>query len=337
MSAFAGHPSPLVLAVCLLLLMTAGCAQEREKAIGDGYIGSTSAPLNDRLGAGATAVGAVKAGERVEILQRRRRFARVRTASGLEGWLEERHVISREVYERARQLVSETAARPSQGRAHARATANLHLEPARQSPRLFQLQEGQLCDVLEHRAMEQPLPPGAPQPSAPPPPERPAAKKKGKKRQPTQPSGPKKEDWFLVRGQGKAGWALTRFLDMAIPDEVAQYAEGRAITAWQVLNEVQDGTQKKAQYVWATSQQVGSPYDFDAIRVFTWNTARHRYETAYREHSLRGVYPLTVGREKLAEGEVPTFAMATLDPAGNRITRHFVLLGNKVRRREQVR
>ena len=39
------------------------------------------------------------------------------------------------------------------------------------------------------------------------------------------------DDWNLVRTlDGKVGWVLTRPLSMAIPDEVAQYAEGHRIT-----------------------------------------------------------------------------------------------------------
>lgn len=323
------HPAgtALVWAVLLLLLpLAAGCSREpRARAIGEGYVSASSVTLRDRLGAGSSSVATVQGGERVEILQRRRRSLRVRTAAGVEGWLEERHIIGNEIYERAQQLLRETVARPSQGRAQAHELVNLHLEPSRPSPRLFQLQQGETCDVLEHRAVERPLPPGAPPPTTPEP------ARKGKKRRT---SGPKMEDWFLVRAKGKAGWALARFIDMAVPSEVARFAEGRAITAWQVLSEVQDDGEKKPEYLWATSQKVGSPYDFDGIRVITWNTARNRYQLAYQEWNLSGVYPLAVGREPIEDGEVPTFAVTTLDREGKRVTRHFVLLGNKVRRKE---
>ncbi len=144
------------------------------------------------------------------------------------------------------------------------------------------------------------------------------------------------EDWFLIRGHDKAGWALARMVDMAIPDEVAQYAEGNPITAWQVLGEVLSGDQKKAQYIWATAGEQGLPYDFTGIRVFIWNAGHRRYETSYRERNLRGVYPLSVGKVRLKSGEVPSVTITSLDDAGNRVTREFVLLGNIVRRREQA-
>ena len=41
------------------------------------------------------------------------------------------------------------------------------------------------------------------------------------------------EDCNLVRSkEGRTGWVLTRALRMAIPYEVAQYAEGHRITAY---------------------------------------------------------------------------------------------------------
>src|SRR5262249_46236492 len=59
------------------------------------------------------------------------------------------------------------------------------------------------------------------------------------------------EDWSLIRNAaGQSGWVLTRRLFMAIPDEVAQYAEGRRITAYRPLSEVRDGDHVKHNWVW---------------------------------------------------------------------------------------
>jgi len=346
---------PVVFLFLLLALLAACERQEREGAIGEGYIGSPTVGLRDRLGPSGTTTATLKAGERVQILQRRRRWARVRAQSGAEGWLDEqRNIIPRDAFEQAQSLLSSAAAMPSQGRARAHAPLNLHLEPARKSPSFFQLKEGEECDVLQHRAVEKPGAGGAspppeqpgqqtalaakPEPKTPAATRAPASAKKGKsqKARQAQPSGPPMEDWYLLRAAGKAGWALARMVEMTIPDEVAQYAEGKAITAWHVLDEVWDGGQKKPRYIWATSESVGSPYDFDGIRVFTWNRVRHRYETAYRERNRQGLYPITVGRVELKSGEVPAFSITMVGTDGKRATRNFVLLGNFVRRREQV-
>ena len=57
---------------------------------------------------------------------------------------------------------------------------------------------------------------------------------------------PRMDAWSLVRTpQGQSGWVLTRLLSMAIPDEVAQYAEGRRIVSYFPLGETQDDDVKK--------------------------------------------------------------------------------------------
>ncbi len=89
------------------------------------------------------------------------------------------------------------------------------------------------------------------------------------------------------------------------------------------LNEVQDndkGVQKKIpQYLCVlTDPHDGLPYDFDQVRVFTWNARKHRYETAYREHGLNGVLPVKVTQENFdKEGILPVFILRVKDEAGN--------------------
>jgi hypothetical protein len=54
------------------------------------------------------------------------------------------------------------------------------------------------------------------------------------------------DDWSLVRTSGgQSGWVFTRRLWMAVPDEVAQYAEGHRIVSYFSLGEVRDGDQTR--------------------------------------------------------------------------------------------
>ena len=123
-------------------------------------------------------------------------------------------------------------------------------------------------------------------------------------------------------------------LDVDIPLEVAQYAEGQRIVACFVLNEVADGGKKVAQYlVLMTEPKDGLPFDYNQARVFTWNPQREHYETAYRERRLFGVLPARVSTERLGkEGTLPVFVLRVKDEDGNPEERKYKLNGVMVRR-----
>ena len=114
------------------------------------------------------------------------------------------------------------------------------------------------------------------------------------------------DDWSLVRTKdGKAGWVLTRMLVMAIPDDVAQYAEGHRITSFFPLGDVQDGGVTKKNWLWTTITKGLEPYEFDSFRVFIWSRKHHRYETAYIERRVVGHFPVTVN----SAGASPNFSV----------------------------
>jgi hypothetical protein len=144
----------------------------------------------------------------------------------------------------------------------------------------------------------------------------------------------------LVRdAQNHVGWVLARMVDLDVPLEVAQYAEGQRFVAFFQLDQVQDpgkeGSNKNvSQYLCAiTEPHDGLPYDYDQIRVFTWNVRKHRYETAYREHGLDGVLPITVSSENFdKEGTLPTFTLRVKDDNGNVSERKYKLNTPIVRR-----
>jgi hypothetical protein len=148
------------------------------------------------------------------------------------------------------------------------------------------------------------------------------------------------EDWFLVRNaQRYTGWVLARMIDIDVPLEIAQYAEGQRIVACFVLNQVTDVNdqgvaRQMAQYLMILNQpKDGTPWDFDQFRVFTWNVKRHRYETAYRERGLVGAFPVTVGHEEFPnEGDLPMFIVRTYDERGNLVTKKYKLNQPIVRR-----
>jgi SH3-like domain-containing protein len=310
----------LVLAFSLALLFSA-CRRGRGRAGDPAYVSAPQAILRDRVAAVYNKTGSVKNGERVEILDRDRRFARVRTANRTEGWMEQRYLVTQQVYDAFQKLAQQEQNDPVQSAAVTRNETNLHLDPGRDTDHLFQLDQGAKVSLLKRGSVEKALPGPAPRPAS-------AAK-------PPNAPAPAMEDWWLIRDpQGHVGWVLGRMLDVDVPLDIAQYAEGRRIVATFVLNEVQDGDKKVPQYLLLASEpKDGMPFDFDQIRVFTWNVKRHRYETAYRERNLNGVLPVTVSQENFdKEGTLPVFVVRVKDDSGAVLERKYKLNTPIVRR-----
>jgi hypothetical protein len=86
--------------------------------------------------------------ERLEILERRRRFAKVRTAeeTGLDGW--PYAPPARRQMARLRKVAARAARLPSQGKASPFDLLNVHTDPNRQSPSFYQVGEDEVVDVI---------------------------------------------------------------------------------------------------------------------------------------------------------------------------------------------
>jgi len=319
------------------------------------------------LDSGVTAT--LKHGERVEIIRTRRSFMKLRTASGAEGWTHQRELLSQAEMDELQQLEEQVKALPSQGTASTWDLLNVHTEPARRSPSYFQLKEGDKVEVVDHRVTprvrdepvkrdllfppperkaavkkkKEPEHPGPPMPAAPPPPEnwlQLSRRPVGLERSPEQEPEPvPSADWSLIRTpSGQAGWVLRSRIYLAIPDEVAQYAEGKRITSYFSLGQVQDGDQVKHHWLWTTIDRGLQPYQFDGLRVFIWSTRRHRYETAYRERNLKVYYPVRVHTVEMpkpgAAGDsiqYPGFSVLVEKEDGERYRREYAFIGNIVR------
>lgn len=265
--------------------------------------------LRDQLAQVYNKVGTAKNGDRVEVLDRDRRFARVRMATGVEGWVEQRYLVDQQVFDTFQKLAQQEKDTPIEGTAVTRNDTNLHNEPGRDTDHLYQLTLGAKVSMLKRASVEKALP-GAARPQ-------PTAAKDAK---------PAMEDWWLVRDdQGHVGWVLARMVDLDVPLDVAQYAEGQRIVACFVLNQVSDGDKKVPQYLMLLSEpKDGMPFDYNQARVFTWNVRRHRYETAYRERKLNGVLPVTVSHEDFGkEGDLPTFVLRVRSDDGSVIERKY--------------
>jgi len=309
----------LALALAVLLALPA-CNRGRRRVREVAYVSAQQVTLRDQVAAIYNKVAVVKNGERVDVLERERRFARVRTAGGVEGWVEQRYLVSQQVYDGFQKLQQENQSDPVQAMGTTRNETNLHVAPGRETEHLYQLAEGTKLVLLKRATAEKQL--GA----APPPVLQGASGK---------PAGPVLEDWWLARdSSGRIGWILARMVDLDVPLDIAQYAEGQRFVGYFVLDNAQDGEKKVPQYLCVlTEPKDGLPYDYDQVRVFTWNVKRHRYETAYREHKLDGVLPVTVTQENFdKEGTLPVFVLRVRDGSGNVTERKYKLNTPIVRR-----
>lgn len=303
-------------------LLLSGCGRGRGRVQEIAYVSAPQAILRDRVSAVFSKTGTVKNGDRVQVLERERHFVRVRTASGAEGWIEQRSLVPESVYDGFQKLSQQAQSDPIQAIGTTRNDTNIHLEPGRETEHLYQLNQGSKVSILRRATAEKTVPGGMAKPAS-------------SKNESAKPVTPLMEDWWLIRDpDSRVGWVLARFVDLDVPLEIAEYAEGQRIVAFFVLNQVADGDKKVPQYlVVLTEPKDGLPFDYNQIRVFTWNVRKHRYETAYREHNLNGFLPVTVSQENFdKEGALPVFVLRVKDDDGNVSERKYKMNTPIVRR-----
>jgi SH3-like domain-containing protein len=321
------HQSSLCIPLFFLLLLWA-CNRGGGRVLEVAYVSGVQANLRDHVAAVYEKTGVVKNGERVEVFDHDRRFVKVRTANGTTGWVEQRYLVGQEVYDQIQKLTADNQNDPVQAQGATRNDTNLHVEPGRDTEHLYQISAGEKLSLLKRGTAEKPgtVAPPSRLPSR--------SDSPGSKSQEKKGLVPVIEDWWLVRdSHNRVGWVLARMIDLDVPLDVAQYAEGQRIVAFFVLNQVQDRDKKVAQYLTVlTEPKDGLPFDFNQIRVFTWNVKRHRYETAYRER-MEGVLPVTVSQETFdKEGLLPVFVIRVEDDKGNVSERKYKLNTPIVRR-----
>lgn len=328
----------LFVAVSFLLC---SCKQEQQeppvRIIGQAFAGPNELPLRQDISLRSPVITKVQHGEKLEIIERRRRFVQVRTPKKAIGWVDMRLLISDKQMAMLEAMAKQYANAPSMGRATVFDILNVHTDPNRYSPTFIQIQEKEHVEIVGHRVVPKvpfhgetldieddtvrkppvkkqrpkkdakiPLPPPPPAPKLPDNwRELSQLPEEGKEAKLPSSADAKNQtpvvldDMSLVRTpDGRVGWVLTNALFLEVPDEVAQYAEGHKITSYFELGTVTDGDAKHHHYLWTTQSQKLAPFEYDSLRLFTWNTRRHRYETSYRERNLRGHYPTVIDRSK---------------------------------------
>lgn len=169
---------PRLLLACAFLL--AGCSSQPDKPqpIGEAYVGPVTLSIRQDLALKSQVVGTASHGDRLDVLQTRRRFVRVRTEKGVVGWVDSRQLLSTGQMQALRHMAESAAQLPAMGRAAVFEALNVHSEPSRQSPSFAQIPEGGSVEVIGHKIAPRTAKPTPSQPIVPPRP--PSARKKGK-------------------------------------------------------------------------------------------------------------------------------------------------------------
>lgn len=305
--------SAVIFAISFLLLE--GCRRisppkERARiAVAQVSVKKTQAALS-------TVVAELQRGDEVEVLSRESHWMHVRTSGGQEGWIEETAALNQTIIEAEEKLTAESKTDAVQADGLLQSAANLHVAPGRDGPVYTRIPKDEKVEVLGRTLTDRP------------------AQTSTSTTSEISPTSPLKRDpWLKVRTQdGTLGWVYSPSVNLAVPDAIASYSESRRIVAWLVLNqvEIEDG-KRVNQYVVADLEPGIAPeYDFDRIRVFTWNRKRSRYETAFRENRIHGMYPIRI----FSYANKPAFEITELqdvDEPGRKVLKRYFMNGVLVR------
>jgi hypothetical protein len=331
----------LLVAVPLLCLVAvlAWFFRPKHESLGAAYISERTVTLFSSIAQVREQLGVLYYGERVEILAHRNDYAKVRTGSGTEGWVDARYLMDPALWQRSEKVLEQSKGMAVQARGRTKTTTNLRIAPGRSEPRLYQFVRGTEVEIFGRAVADW------------------AQVTDEKEAAEGEPD--KKEDWFLVRGiasrppgEGSirnsaimtttqpgdqtipiAGWVVARFISLDLPDPVQTGTSAANVrpVAWFELNRVTDDAGEHPQYLVAgTRSPEGQACDFTTLRVFTWNHKKSRFETAYIENNLCGALPVQIG--KGPQGE-PEFRFRDMD--GVRGERVYHLVQTVIRRVRQ--
>src|SRR5947208_16500339 len=241
----------LLIAVPLLALVTlvAWMLRPKHETLGEAFVSEKTAPLLSGIAQVREQVGTLHYGERVDVVGKRNDYVKVRTNAGAVGWVESRQLMEPALWQRSIKLLDQTRGMPVQARGRTKVSTNLRVQPGRTEPRFYQFARIAPVELVGRRTADW-------------------LQVSDERDNSNEPQETKKEDWFLVRGvatgpagdsSGRAaepinttqpgdqtvpiaGWVVTRFIEMDLPDPVREGAASANIrpVAWFELNRASD-------------------------------------------------------------------------------------------------
>jgi hypothetical protein len=298
--------------LCMVALL-AWVFRPKHESIGQAYISERSVTLWSGVAQVREQMGVLLYGDRVDVLARRNDYVKVRTASGLTGWLDARYLLEPELWQRSEKLLQQAKSMTVQARGRTKVPTNLRVAPGRSEHRVYQFGRGVPVEILGRAVADW-------------------VQTSDEKETTADSERGKKEDWFFVRGvatrppgEGSvrnsagttttepgdqtipiAGWVVARFVSLDLPDPVRNGSNSANVRpiAWLELSLAKDAEGQHPQYLVAgTRSPEGQPCDFTTLRVFTWNPKKSRYETAFIENNLCGALPIALGKGPKGEPE----------------------------------
>jgi hypothetical protein len=307
----------LALLVVIGCAWVGGCGRLHPKSSKEiVYVSQEHAFLRDRVAPVSNHTGNLNNGDKLEVLEHGHRFIRVRDEHGEEGWIEERYTVPAAVFDQFTALAQQHANDAPVATGVLRDQVYLHLAPGRDTQHLYLLPENDKLQLLQRASTARPIAQEALPPRGAATNGKPMVPPHGPPPLPGAPAVPM-EDWWLVRDEHHhTGWILGRRFDVDIPEAISGYSEGQKFVGAYVLGTIDDPDSatpdhKVPIYVTVLNAfKEGLPYDYNQVRVFTWNVKKHRYETAYREHGLWGFLPVSMINQVFEnEGSEPTFTL----------------------------
>ena len=206
-----------------VLMMAAGCSRLRPKPpVTWVYVTAKQTFLRDRVAAVSNRTATVANGDKLQVLDHGRRFIKVQTAKGEQGWIDEKAVATEQVYGLFETLGEQHKNDPSAASAVVQDEVYLHARPGLDAERFFLLEEGAKLQMLQRATLPKPLPPGT----------KPAKVAPAAPGQAAAPAPPVvMQDWWLVRdAQGHTGWILgsSRLIAVDAPDAIDAVCGGAA-------------------------------------------------------------------------------------------------------------
>jgi len=232
----------LPLAFTFFLLV--GCHRFRAEQHDHVYVAARQVYLHDRVAAVSNRVAMVTNGEALEVVERGKRFVKVKTPKGEVGWLEDHAIIDDKLYAQFQDLTTKHEHDPVVATGQLRDDLYLHVLPGRETAHFLLIAGNAKVQLLERGTVEKAAAPGMvvkPKPvvgnATAGSPAHAGGSLDGKVSGSVSTAAagapaPVMEDWWLVRdAQGHTGWLIASRLDVDVPDEVASYAEGQRMVA----------------------------------------------------------------------------------------------------------